>query len=77
MGRREERQLTREILGGSADGYSTSPYQVGEWNASNATFFRMFHFGGRAVTGASVLVVGLEAVMNFSRKTWIVRGDSL
>ena len=37
MTRREEQQLTREILGGSADGYGTVPFQLDEWLVSNAT----------------------------------------
>ena len=74
---REERQLTRESLSRSADGYRSIPVQIKEWFASNTRVLLTFHFGSRGVGGASVLLVGLEAAMKFSRHILIVRGDSV
>jgi len=76
---RKKRQLTRESVGGSADGYFAVPFQVEEWIGSIATLLWTFtfHLGSRGVSGASVLLVGLEAVMKFSRQTPLVRGVSL
>ena len=75
MLRREERQPTIESL--ATNGNRTIPIRVQEeWNASGVTLLRMFQVV-RRVHGASVLPVGMEAVMNLSRHTPIVRGDSL
>ena len=74
MVRREKGQPTLESL--ATDGNRTIASQVGEWNVSSATLLRMFRVV-RRVHGASVLPVGIEAVMNLSRHTPIVRGDSL
>ena len=69
MARREQRQLTREILGRSADGYVTVPFQLDEWLVSNVTFLRKLHSRCEGVGGASVLLVGMKTVTEFSRRT--------
>jgi len=74
---REERQLTGESLGRSADGYRSIPVQIDKWFASNARVLLTFHFGSRGMGGASVLLVGPEAAMKFSRHIPIMRGDSV
>ena len=74
MVQREKRQPTLGSL--ATDGNRTLPIRVGEWNISSATLLRMFQIV-RRVHGASVLPVGMEAVMNPSRHTPIVRGDSI
>jgi hypothetical protein len=61
--RQKERQITRESLGRSADGYFAVPSRVDEGIGSNATLLQTFHLGSRRVSAASVLLVGLEAAM--------------
>ena len=50
---------------------------IDEWLASNATITPLqvgtFHLGSRGMTGASVLLVGLEAAIKFSRHIPIIR----
>jgi hypothetical protein len=50
---------------------------IDEWLAPNASLLRTIHFGNGGMVTASVLLVGLEAVIDFSRHTAIIRGDSL
>ncbi len=66
---REERQLTCERLGRSADEYRAIPVRIDELVVSNSRVLLSFHFESRRVGGASVLLVGLEATMKLSRHT--------
>ncbi len=69
MVQRGKRQLTCERLGRSADEYRAIPVRIDELVVSNSRVLLTFHFESRRVGRASVLLVGLEAAMKFSRHT--------